>query len=377
MTTPSLPPRSSFGAGLRPIEDSDLARYGVGLDLDGDGDDDYDLDYEDYEPGLGDRLRIAVGHGLRRMGWLALAAGLAFGSAGIVAATEHLPSTGTRPELTWGADQQLSTRLDAAIRNLAMLNDDVDSLGQMARQTLTSLANVNQIGLQQAWDEGWNNVTAIDAGAADLNQSLGCPTWDAAMEVDLAKTYSPGMVDRYHRVCLAIASVAPLHQDWQAMVDGSRTAIQVANDIETHDSIATDALKAAGAGRYDQALATYAGATTAISDAAAIAGALSTVTDVSTLTNWLGRTTQMDDALQLLWRTMISSKGVVNAQVAAALRGVNSAKALLPDSNNVLAVVLYELAGNLTANGISIETAKGALHDAISQLVGAPVYGAG
>jgi hypothetical protein len=83
----------------------------------------------------------------------------------------------------------------------------------------------------------------------------------------------------------------------------------------------------------------------------------------------------MDDALGLLWQSMIDSKGKVTAQVTAALRAVNSAKALLPDDNSVLQVVLYEMAGNLTANGITIETAKGALADALTDLGGGTVSG--
>jgi len=57
----------------------------------------------------------------------------------------------------------------------------------------------------------------------------------------------------------------------------------------------------------------------------------------------------------------------VTAQVTAALRAVNSAKALLPTTTRCSGC-LYEMAGNLTANGITIETAKGALADALTDL---------
>ena len=53
----------------------------------------------------------------------------------------------------------------------------------------------------------------------------------------------------------------------------------------------------------------------------------------------------MDDALALLWQTMIDSKGLVTAQVTAALKNVNAAKELLPDSNAVMSVALHEMAG--------------------------------
>ena len=165
MTTSNLPPRPASGWSLRPIQESDLARYGSPYDMDGD---DLDLEFEDYEAGWGDRIRAVIGRALVRAGWVVLAAGLAFGSAGIVAATAHQPSTGTRPELTYGADLLLSTKLDAAVRDLARLKDDVDSLGDMARKTLAAMAQINRTDLQTAWDGGWNNVNSIDAGAAAL-----------------------------------------------------------------------------------------------------------------------------------------------------------------------------------------------------------------
>jgi hypothetical protein len=151
--------------------------------------------------------------------------------------------------------------------------------------------------------------------------------------------------------------------------------MRVANDIETHDSTAGDALELATQGRFPDALAKLDAASSAIVDANSVATHLALVTDVSTLTRWLDRTKGMDDALRLLWQTMIDSHGKVTAQVTAALRGVNDAKALLPNSTDVLQVVLYEMAGNLTSNGISIETARGTLADALTDLTGGTVFG--
>jgi hypothetical protein len=372
MTTPSLPPRQSPGASFRPIVENDLAGNGSGFDFDGD---DLDAYYDDYEPGVGDRFRAFAGRALIRLGWLVLAAGLAFGSAGIVAAAEHAPSSGMRPELTWAADKALSTKLDAAVRELALLSQDVAALGTQARKTLSSLTQLNQIGLRAAWDAGWSNVISIDAEAADLNQKLECGAWDTTLQLELAKQYSPAIVARYHQVCVAVASVAPIRDDWQAMVAGSQTAIRVADDIDTHDSVATDALKSANQGRWVDALAKIGRASASISDATTIANNLSTVTDVSTLTTWLTRTTNWDNSASLLWQAMIDSKGVLNKQVTAALRGESEAKALLPNNTSVLQIVLYEVAGNLTSNGISIETARGNLTSALTELTGGSVLG--
>ena len=372
MTTPPLPPRSGSGASFRPIQENDLAGLGPDFDL---GGDDPDLFYEEYEPGRADRARAFGGRVLFRFGWLVLAAGLALGSAGVVAAEEHLPSTGSRPELTWAADQTLSTKLDAAVREIALLSQDVDALGTQARQLLSSLTQLNAISLKNSWDSGWSAVTSIDAEAADVNQQLDCASWATTLQATLAKQYSPAMITRYHQACLAVASIAPLHDDWQAMVDGSKTAMQVTGDIEAHDSVATDALKAANQGRWQDALAKLGQASSSIADAKTISDALSAVTDVSTLSTWLDRTNAWDKSAGLLWQTMIDSKGVLNKQVDAALRGESAARALLPNNNDVLQVVMYEVAGNLTSDGLSIETSRGALASALAELTGGSVLG--
>jgi hypothetical protein len=67
---------------------------------------------------------------------------------------------------------------------------------------------------------------------------------------------------------------------------------------------------------------------------------------------------------------MIDSKGLVTKQVTAALQAKSKAQALLPDTNNALEVVVYEVAGDLTAHGISIETARGELSGALADLTG-------
>jgi hypothetical protein len=72
---------------------------------------------------------------------------------------------------------------------------------------------------------------------------------------------------------------------------------------------------------------------------------------------------------------MIDSKGRVTTQVTAALKSVNDAKALLPTDNSALQVSLFEMANRLTADGISIETARGQLATAVNALTGGTVAG--
>jgi len=369
-TTPPFDPRQT--PRLRPIEDRD-SQLVRDPELDSYADFSYgdlDLDYGDDELTAADRVRRFGGMLLVRAGWCLLVAALSFGAAGIVAAMSHSPDSTNRPDLTYQADNQLSTRLDAAIRDLALLNDDVQSLGDQTRKALSSLAQVNQVGLKAAWDAGSNDVNSIDARAQKLEGQLSCASWSADLVAQLLESYSPEMIDRYNRVCQAVESVSPLRDDWTSLVAGTKTAMQVATDINDHDQIAGDALQLATKGRYADALTQLKQAAASISDASGIADEMAKVADVSTLQEWLRRTTDMDDALAVLWQTMIDTKGEVTAQVTAALKNVNSAKDLLPDSTAVMGVALHEMAGGLTSNGISIETARGNLANALAALVG-------
>ena len=331
---------------------------------------DLDFGYDDDELSAADRVRAIGGQVLIRIGWGLLAAALAFGSAGIVAAMSHAPTSTNRPELTYQADRQLSDRLDAAVRDLALLNDDVQSLGDQTRKGLSSLSQVNEVGLKAAWDAGSDNVNSIEARAQRLSDQLSCKSWDASMAADLLKTHSPAGIERYDQVCKAVASVSPLRSDWEALVDGTRTAIRVADDINNHDQVAATALQLGTQGKYSDALAQLKTAAASISDANSIAQEMSKFSDVSTLQTWLKRTKDMDDALAVLWQGMIDSGGKVTADITAALKNVNAAKALLPDSTEVMSVSLHEMASGLTADGISIEEAKGNLANALAALTG-------
>jgi len=340
--------------------------------------DEADLDVDFHDDGRGARFRSGVAWALTRLAWVGLAAVLSLGSAGIVAATAQSPANDSRPELTYGADQALSSRLDAGIRSLAILNQDVTALGDIARKLLANLSQVNQVGLSTQYQKGNVAVASIDSGAAALGARLECQPLAKRQDAELARTYSQGMIDRWRQVCAALDSVAPLAEDWASMQNGSKVAMQVAADINAHDQAAQDALQFATQGpqgRYPDALARLAAASVSLADAQRIATELSKVGDVSTLNEWLSRTKTMDDALALLWQTMIDTKGKVTVQVTAALKAVGDAKAMLPDDNSILAVVLYEMAGNLTADGISIEKAKGQLAAALADITGGTVVG--
>ena len=336
--------------------------------------DDADYDYED-EPSSRERIRSLFGRTLVRLGWLGLAAVLAFGSAGMVAATSHSPSLGVRQELTWGSDQILNAKLDGAVRDLVLLSDDVSQLGVMTRSVLSNLTQVNAVGVTAAQGDGTTALTAIDNRAANLRERLDCGPWTDAKVTQLIETYSSDSIARYRAVCVALDSVSPLDDDWASLVSGSTQTMKVAQDIADHDNAGKDALQLGTAGRYPEALSKLADADKPLSEATTIASELATVIDLATLTTWLSRTSAFDDSLRVLWQSMIDSKGRVTTQVTAALKSVNDAKALHPTDNSALQVSLFEMANRLTADGISIETARGQLATAVNALTGGTVAG--
>jgi hypothetical protein len=338
--------------------------------------DDYD-DYDYYEDGptWRERIRSWFGRMFVRLGWLGLAAVLGFGSAGMVAATSHSPALGDRPELTWGADQALTVKLDGAVRDLVLLSQDVTQLGATTRDVLSNLTQVNEVGLSSAQGDGTASLTAIDNRTAQLRQRLDCGPWSDAKVTQLIETYSSDAIARYRNVCLSLDSVGPLDDNWASLVSGSTETMKVAQDVADHDNLAKDALQLATAGRYPDALAKLADADKPLSEATTIASHLSLVADLSTLTTLLTRTKGFDDSLRVLWQSIADSKGRVTPQVTAALKAVNDAKALLPTDNSALQVSLFEMANRLTADGIAIETARGQLSTAVNALTGGTVTG--
>ena len=85
-------------------------------------------------PGAG-RTRYARGvNAARRTAaavvWVLVAALVALGGAGVVAAMHNVPGTAARADLTWAADQAADAKLDAATERLAELSAAVESLGR-------------------------------------------------------------------------------------------------------------------------------------------------------------------------------------------------------------------------------------------------------
>ncbi len=339
--------------------------------------DDDGLESEPREPRPmpGQRMRAWSRRSAPVAGWLLLASVVALGSAGIAAATNRSPEAGNRPELTWAADRALSARLDAAVASLVDLSADVDLLSGTTRQTRGALTTLNQADLSAAQAAGDGAVASIQRRSGELEAQLGCRSWTAARERGLIEANGPATIDRYRVVCRTLAAVAPMPDSWRALVGGSKVVMQVIGDVKAHDVAAEAAIQAAVKGRYDDALASLDQAAAAIADAQTISDQFALVTNVSTLAELLSRYREMDDALRLLWQLEKESRGRLTPEVLAAMKVVNEADALLPDTNAFIGVVAFELSGQVTADAIAIEVARGKFQAELGQLVGGTVPG--
>ena len=202
---------------------------------------------------------------------------------------------------------------------------------------------------------------------------MDCGTWTPERTRELERVHGGTLVADWRQLCLSLDSVEPLRGHWTAMVDGSKVAMGVADGLAEHDRLAQEALQLATQGRYLEALARLDQAAKALDGARKLGAGLALVgRDVSTLNQWLERIDAMDAALETLWQEMITSGGRITAQVTAALKAVTEAQALLPGSGTILSVVLYELAGDLLNEGISIEQARGQLGAALATLTEIP-----
>ncbi len=106
---------------------------------------------EGFEPvGAGQRARRLAVRTLRGLLWLGAVGVVAFGSAGIVGAAERPPATGSRPELTWAADQSFAATLDEAVKDVESISAEVDALAALARDARGSLTQQNRVALEAA-----------------------------------------------------------------------------------------------------------------------------------------------------------------------------------------------------------------------------------
>jgi hypothetical protein len=300
---------------------------------------------------------------LLAVAWVALAALIALGGAGVVASMDHVPGTAARPELTWAGDAAAGPALDAATLELERLAAEADALSTSARLALAQVVAGSLDGLQESIAKGTLQVAAVNRQAGVLEASLErVPGPGDEAELRL----SAEVRRRYEVLAATTALTAGLEAEWAAFAGRAVDAASLAGLLAEHDRQTAAAAKEGGAAHYRDALEILDGSDATMARAREMRDRLAPTTDVSTLTTWLDRNAAYDLALRNLYQSLIKAKGRVTSSVRQAFAAEQGARANLPGDTRGLVVIMAELAqGGLNQAVISIEEARGALGAAL------------
>lgn len=309
--------------------------------------------------GLVRRVALAVA-------WVAVAAVIALGAAGLVAAMAHQPGTASRPELTWTADQAAGRALEAARTELDALTEDVRDLGVLGRGALAALVGSDAATLAQAVTEGQALAGAIDARTTAIREALALVPGTGP---DETIRLSPAVLERRDVLRDALDATQGLSAGWARLAAGALTATRVSTLLTDHDAVAGEAAEIGRSGAYAEALVRLEDAEAMIVEARTLRDGLANTVDVSTLTQWLDRNAEYDAAIRTLYEALVASDGRVTDEVRAAFAAERTARNNLPTDTRGLVVILSEIArGGLNQAVIGIEQARGDLEAALGRL---------
>lgn len=297
------------------------------------------------------------------VGWIVIAALIAIGAAGVVAATEHPAGANTRPELTWAGDQAAIPALDAATTELARLSSAVDGLASTARRSLTGIVGGDVEALSKTIDAGTAQVTEVKAQTTQLVAALERVP---GVGDEASLRLSPGVIERYQALASTQGLTDGLETDWLAFTGRAVGAARLTGLLARHDRETAAAAKAGAAGHYQRALTLLDAPDATLAEALKLRDDLAGSTDVSTLTDWLNRNAAYDAALRNLYQSLVDARGRVTNQVRKAFAEEAAARDQLPADTRALVVIMGDLArGGLNEAVISIEQARGALAAAL------------
>jgi hypothetical protein len=279
-----------------------------------------------------------------------------------VAGSDHLPSSGGRPELTAWGDAAVAPGLAAADAALDDLAADVADLGSAGRGALSSLVAGDAAGVAAEIAAGRAALDAIDAADAALRNRLAAIPLGSPHD---AIRYGPETIARHARLVDALPATDGLRETWEALATGSAPAVALAAHLTGHDTKGGEAALAGSEGRYADALTRLGEAEAELAAAAAIRDDLARTVDVGTLDEWLARSRRIDAALRDLYTLLDASRGAVTPDVRRALAAVDAARASLPPDTRALVVILADVTrGGLNQAVIAIEEARGRLAEA-------------
>jgi hypothetical protein len=314
------------------------------------------------------RASSRLGRIAARIGWLAVAVVLSLGSAGIISGMSQSPSTGSRPELTWAADQAVDPGLSAASSALTLLSGEVNQLGALGRDAIADLVNNDTTHLASTIASGTTLTSQIGRDTAAIRQRLvSLPTIGTADETMIGAD----LRQRFDAISVALSTTAGLQPSWLTLTSGSAGATALTGLLADHDTSAALAVKLGSTGQYTKALAAMAKAEASLADAAKRRDALATTVDTTILTQWIDRNQAFDTAATTLYKLLAASPRKVTPAIRTAFADLTAARQNLPPDTKGLEVILSDLArGGLNQAVIAIEDAKGDLARAVALIAG-------
>jgi len=307
--------------------------------------------------------------------WLLVAAVIAIGGAGLVAATTNPPGTASRAELTAAGDAAARPGLVHATSEIGGLSDDVQRLGDLGRAGLVALVGSDFTTLDSIVADGQTLAGQVEersnAVRAELAQLPG-----AGPDEELS--WSPETTRQRDVALGALDATQGLQGAWIKLAAGATTASKLTSLLTDHDTIAGQAAASGRAGKYAAALKTLDQAAAKLDQAKALRNILSNTIDVSTLSQWIDRNSEYDTALSNLYRATIAAKGRITNDLKNAAIEERRAHSFLPANTSGLVIILAEIArGGLNQAVIGIEQAHDQLQAAVDDLAGSgPTGGA-
>ena len=300
--------------------------------------------------------------------WLAIAAVVSVGAAGIVAAMANQPGTPARAELTQDGDAAANVVLTKAAADLAELTEDVERLGQLGRAALTSLVASDFDAMDRAVADGETLAHGIEVRSAAIRADLLAIPGAGPQE---PLVWSPETTRRRDLTLAALDATGGLEVSWTRLAAGSTVANRLTGLLTNHDLTAATAAKQYSSKGYATALKTLARASAMLTDAESLRDALANTVDVSTLTQWIDRNAEYDAALERLIKATIAAKGRVTDELKAAYVAEIRAHELLPSNTSGIVIILAEIGrGGLNEAVIGIEVARAKLQAASDELAG-------
>jgi len=297
------------------------------------------------------------------LAWVAVAAIVAVGAAGVVASMNHFPDTPARAELTWAGDSSAEPALDAATDQLEALSDQVANLSGTATTALTQVVGGDLDGLQATIGTGTLQLGRVDTEASKLADLL---TSVPGVGADRELTLSGDLVDRYTALTGTNGLTDGLDASWASFTGRALDAANVTGLLARHDQQTAAAAAQGSAGHYRKALELLGASDATIAQTRELSDRLAKTTDVSTLGEWVDRNATYDAALRDLYESLLTSKGRVTDHVRHAFQTEQLARSQLPEDTRGITVIMADIAqGGLNQAVITIEQARGAISNAL------------